>query len=267
MSELEVICQTRTPNTVETLVSDFVKLGIKNGDIVLVHSSLSAIGWVCGEERAVVEALLKVVGKEGTICMPAHSGGNSDPAEWENPPVPREWIKIIYDSMPAFDPEITPTRGIGRVAEFFRKYPGTLRSCHPQTSFCANGKDAFNIIKDHVLTPQFGMDTPLGSLYKNNSKILLLGVGYDSCTSFHLAETLCNNTARKKSGAAMDRNHNREWVWFEDYDYNCDDFDHLGKDYEEIHDVMTGKVGNAVCRLFDMRDGVDFAVKWFQKNR
>jgi aminoglycoside 3-N-acetyltransferase len=210
MSESDVIKSTKSPNTTETLFCDLVKLGLKINDIVLVHSSLSSIGWVCGEETAVAEALLQAVGKDGTVCMPAHSGENSDPAEWENPPVPKEWNDIIYNSMPAFRPAVTPTRSIGRIAEFFRKYPNTLRSDHPQVSFCANGRYAKEITEKHVLTPQFGMDSPLGRLYELNAKVLLLGVGYGSCTCFHMGEALNSTMKRKRMGAAILKNGTRE---------------------------------------------------------
>lgn len=266
MSELDIIKKTKTPNTVESLIRDFHKLGLKYKDTVLVHSSLFSIGWVCGEENAVIQALLQTVGKEGTICMPAHSGG-SDPAEWKNPPVPKEWNEIIYKNMPAFSPAITPTRGMGRIAELFRKYPGTLRSYHPHTSFCANGKNAKEITENHALTPQFGMESPLGKLYKLNAKVLLLGVNYNSCTSFHMGEVLNGNIAKVQAGAAMEINHIREWVWFKDYDYNCDDFDKLGKDLERQGQVVTGNVGNAVCKFFDIKSGVDFSAKWLKENR
>ena len=79
----------------------------------MVHSSLSKIGWVCGAEVSVIQALLEVVGEEGKIVMPAHTGDNSDPSVWENPPIKKEWLDTLYDSMPAFEKEITPTRGMG----------------------------------------------------------------------------------------------------------------------------------------------------------
>ena len=267
MSELHVINKTKMALTKETLKKEFENLGLMSGDTVLVHSSMSSIGWVCGEERTVIEGLIDVLGSGGTLCMPAHSGGNSDPADWMNPPVPKEWFEVIYNNMPAFDPDINPTRGIGRIAEQFRLYPGTKRSNHPQTSFCAMGKYADEITRGHVLTPQLGPDTPLGKLYQLEAKVLLLGVGYDSCTSFHYGEVLSGNTTRKKLGAAVYRGDTREWVWFEDYDYNCDDFDRLGEDFEKHYEVKTGKVGNAVCKLFNIQDGIDFSVTWLRENR
>jgi aminoglycoside 3-N-acetyltransferase len=267
MSEFDIINRTKDPVTLKSLAQDFRNLGIEKGDIILVHSSLSSIGWVCGEERTVIEALIDAVGPEGTICMPAHSGGNSDPTEWRNPPVPQEWIDCIYQNMPPFDPDITPTRGIGRIPEAFRTYPGALRSYHPQTSFCAYGKYAQDITLNHVLTPQFGMETPLGRLYKLNAKVLFIGTGYDTSTCFHMGEVLCNCTPRMKLGAALRTEKGREWVWFEDFNYDCDDFDHLGMDFENTCEVRNGMIGYAHSKLFRIKSAVDFAAEWLKTNR
>lgn len=51
------------------------------------------------------------------------------------------------------------------------------------------------------------------------------------------------------------------FTWFEDYDYDSDDFTALGRDYEKQGDVITGNAENAVCRLFDLKAGVNFAQK------
>ncbi len=267
MSEGRIIDQTTEPNTINTMSQGLKKLGIKNGDTILVHSSLSSLGWVCGGEQAVIMALLNAIGNDGTLVLPAHSGNWSDPAEWENPPVPKEWIETIYDNMPAFEPEITPTGGMGRIAELFRIFPNTIRSNHPQVSFCASGRFATHITENHPLTPQLGMDSPLGKMYNLKAKVLLLGVGYDSCTSFHLAEALIDKMPTKRIGTAMLEKGERCWKWFDDYEYNSDDFDILGNEFEENYIVQKGKIGNAECKLFEMKDGVDFAKGWLMRNR
>jgi aminoglycoside 3-N-acetyltransferase len=268
LSEEKVIKLTHNINTVDTIRRDLLNLGIKSGDIILVHSSLSSIGWVCGAEQAVIIALQQVVSSSGTIIMPAHSGAVSDPSEWENPPVPKEWIQRICENMPAFDVNLTQTRGMGSIAELFRTLPEAHRSNHPQVSFVAWGSSSRDITNSHALTPQFGMETPLGKMYNLNAKVLLLGVGYDSCTSFHLAEALNDKMPSKKMGAAIIENNNRVWKWFEDFDYNSEeDFEKIGNDFEETKNVMIGKVGNAECKLFNMKLGVDFATNWIQRNR
>lgn len=273
LSEADIINATRSPVTIDLMYKDLSDLGVNGGDVLLVHSSLSSIGWVCGGAQSVVTALLKATGTSGdaqeggTLVMPAHSGDWSDPAEWENPPVPKEWMQTIYDNMPPFIPEITPTRGMGRIAELFRIIPGVNRSNHPQVSFCAKGRLAEHITSGHVLSPQFGMESPLGRLYGIKAKVLLLGVGYGSCTSFHLAETLLNEMPVMRTGTAMLENGERVWKWFDDFAYNSDDFELIGKALEVDDTVKKGKVGNSECRLFEMKDGVNFAMSWLRQNR
>ena len=88
MSEEKIIKRTKEPVTINTIHQDLIKLGINNNDTLLVHSSLSSLGWVCGGAQAVLMALMNGLANEGTLVMPAHSGSWSDPAEWKNPPVP-----------------------------------------------------------------------------------------------------------------------------------------------------------------------------------
>ncbi len=132
MSEGE--SQRPGPFTRENLVSDLGALGLVAGDTVLVHSSLSAIGFVVGGAQAVVLALLDVLGTEGTLVAPTHSGDLSDPSRWENPPVPVDWWPVIRETMPAFDASLTPTRKMGIIAEVIRHVLQALRSARPAVS-------------------------------------------------------------------------------------------------------------------------------------
>ena len=91
-NEQKVIAQTKKPSTVSSLVSDLKKLGITHGDDVIVHVSMSKIGWVCGGTQTVIEALLSAVGSGGTIIMPAQTTDNSDPAEWLQPSIDRKSV-------------------------------------------------------------------------------------------------------------------------------------------------------------------------------
>ena len=267
MSEKLIIENTKKPNTVDSLYNELIDLGIDEGNTLLVHSSLSNIGWVCGGPQALIMALLRAIGDSGTLIMPAHSGDWSNPEKWSNPPVPKDWVPVIQKNMPAFDNALTPTRGIGRTAELFRTLKNTLRSDHPLVSFTANGKYAEEITENHPLNSQFGMNSPLGAMYKLKSKVLLLGVGYDVCTSFHLAEAITEKMPKEKCGTSILIDGVRQWVWFEDYGYDSDDFDKIGNKFEEVGKIHKGKIGNADCTLFNMKDGVDFATTWLNANR
>jgi aminoglycoside 3-N-acetyltransferase len=85
--EHEVIARTTRPATVHSLVGELRRLGVEPGMVLLVHSSLSHLGWAAGGAQAVVLALLEAVGRDGTLVMPTHSY-LTDTANWHDPPVP-----------------------------------------------------------------------------------------------------------------------------------------------------------------------------------
>ena len=148
------------PRTRASLAGDLRRLGLESGDIVLVHSSLSSLGWVCGGAVAVVRALLDTVGPGGTAVVPTQTGDNSDPKHWQHPPVPRSWWPVIREHMPAFDPAVTPSRGMGVIPEVVRTWPGAVRSDHPHTSFAAVGPAAAELMAGHRLDSELGEESP-----------------------------------------------------------------------------------------------------------
>ena len=119
------------------IIEALQKVGVRQGQSIMVHTSLSSLGFVCGGAQPVIEALLECVGEEGTIMMPTQSWKNLDPTagvHWEEP---TEWWQTIRENWPAYDKRITPTNTMGAVAEMFRQWPGTLRSDHPARSVAA----------------------------------------------------------------------------------------------------------------------------------
>lgn len=272
MSEDSVIDKTKTPATVDSLQRDLRVLGLRPGMVVIVHSSLSAMGWVCGGAVAVIAALQGVLGSSGTLVMPAHSPGLSEPGKWENPPVPESWWPVIRENMPAYDPELTPTHSMGVIAETFRKQRGVLRSSHPQVSFCASGPHAPLIIEDHSLKFGLGEHSPLARVYDLHGFVLLLGTSHGSNTSMHLAEYRANYPARKvvREGSPIYTSGSRQWATFEEVEPDSSDFGRIGEDFlksDAGKGVRWGKVGLADCQLMPQRDVVDFAAGWLEENR
>ncbi len=258
------------PATVASLAADFAALGVRSGMVALVHSSLSALGWVCGGAVAVIEALQAAVGPSGTLIMPSQTGGLTDPRDWSRPPVPEAWKDLIRDSMPAYDPSRTPTRGMGTIAESFRTWPGTLRSGHPHASFCARGAEAADICSHHGLDFGLGENSPLARVYDLNGWVLLLGVGHAANTSIHLAEYRASYRGKREisQGAPLLREGERIWVTLRDLDLSSDDFEELGGDFARWTTVVrSGPVGAGTALLMPQRDLVDYAVRWLEVNR
>lgn len=262
MSEAEVISQTKEPITKKRIIHDLKLAGIRETDTLLVHTTLKKIGFVVGKEITVVDALLETLAK-GTLVMPAQTGDNSDPDLWMHPPVPKEWVEIIREETPSYNPNTFTTRGMGRVVECFRHYPKVFRSPHPMDSFIAKGKNAKKIVKRHDLTPAFGEFSPLARLYDFDAKVLFIGTGYDTCTAFHLAEQRSGKLKTQRQGTKIDG----MWTFFEDYNYDTEDFIACGKAMEAMQLTKHFKVGQAECILFDMKDGIDFATEWFANHR
>ena len=101
------IYKNYTPITKEFLVDKFYQLGIKQGDTLLVHASLSSLGYVVGGAETLFLVIREVIGNEGTIVVPSQTVEISDPASWQYPPVPEEWHDVIRDAMPAYSKDLS----------------------------------------------------------------------------------------------------------------------------------------------------------------
>ncbi|KPI30329.1 Aminoglycoside N(3')-acetyltransferase [Actinobacteria bacterium OV320] len=249
--------------TRDSLAAELRALGVEPGEILLVHSSLSSLGWVCGGAVAVVQGLLDAIGPDGTLVVPTQSGDLSDPALWSNPPVPAQWWERIRTTMPAYDPLITPALGVGVIPETVRTWPGALRSAHPQTSFAALGARAAELVEGHAPDCRLGEHSPLARLEKAGARVLLLGAGYATCTSFHLAEYRIPAplvaVGRPGPGGT--------WEVVTEVSIDSDRFDELGHDFERDRDVVRGTVGAAAVRLFPVADAVAYAQRWLPLHR
>lgn len=256
------------PVTVASLSADLRTLGVTAGDVLLMHASYRSLGSVAGGSQAVVTALLDVLGPDGTLVVPTHTPENSDPAGWSNPPVPEAWWPIIREQTPGFDPQRTPSRWMGALAENVRTWPGAIRSTHPWVSFAAVGARAAEVTADHRLDDALGEESPLGAVYRLGGSVLLLGCGHDSNTSLHLAEWRQAAPPRGARGASVRRpDGTSEWVTWTDVLEEEDDFERLGEDFEREVGASVGPVGNATARLLPQRALVDYAVGWIAANR
>jgi aminoglycoside 3-N-acetyltransferase len=248
--------------TRDSLSAELRACGVRPGEILLAHSSLSSLGWVNGGAVAVVQGLLDALGPRGTLVVPTQTADLSDPAVWSDPPVPEEWWPTIRATMPAYDPRLTPTRGVGVIPETVRTWPGALRSAHPQTSFAAVGARAAQIVEDHAPDCRLGERSPLARLEAMGARVLLLGAGYDSCTSFHLAEYRIPAPLVEVGRPGPDG-----WETVTEVSISSDRFDELGHDFERDRPVVRGTVGAAEVRLFPVADAVAYAERWLPLHR
>ncbi len=259
MTETEAVALADTPRTRASLAADLRTLGVAAGDVLMVHVSLSSLGWVAGGPVAVIQALQDAVTPAGTIVMPTFSMHLTDPADWRRPAVPPSWWATIRSEMPAFNPALTPSRGMGRTAELFRTWPGARRSDHPHSSFAAWGRQAEFVTADHPLTFSLGNGSPLARVYDLDGRVLLLGTGNN--TSLHLAEVRAGEQPTVSFSGPVLVEGERQWVTFDECDYNEATFPPMKAAFEDSGAVTVGNVGSATAKLMSQRALVDFAVQ------
>ncbi len=163
-----------TKVTRNQIISDLQSAGIPSGDVLLVHSSLKSIGQVDGGAWSVIEALVEVTNPNCTLVMPTFSYSFlRDGDHIENPP---------------YHPLRTPSQ-VGLITEFFRFYPGTIRSKHPTHSVAALGPAAEQIIAGHRPTDSpFSRNSPFGRLCEYDTEIMFLGCGVGTNSTLHAVE-------------------------------------------------------------------------------
>ncbi len=157
----------------EEIVHGLRGLGLASGDVVLMHSSLSSLGQVDGGAQTVIEALLEVLGPEGTLLMPSFQGGG------EHDLLRRGCV---------FDLRTSPSE-LGLITETFRLLPNVIRSISPTHCTAGCGKRAAEILDGHqYCNVSVGHGSPYEKLVRAEGKILLLGVTHASNTTLHLVE-------------------------------------------------------------------------------
>lgn len=254
------------PNTLGSLTQDIAGIGLKAGMTVMVHSSLSQVGWTVGGPFTLIRALLDIVGQNGTLVMPAESGQLINTQIRKDFRTKAQMQEAIHEQMPVFDLLTTPTT-LGVVPESFRTIEGTRRSNHPLVSVCANGHHAAAITCEHSEAFGEGLGTPFEKLYTLGGYTLLLGVGFNRCTSLHYAESLVPQRRTTVHRYLALRDGVR--VWVEVPNMANDDGEHfpvVGEAFLETGKVFESKIGKADAMLFSTVDLVDFAVPYFAKN-
>lgn len=268
----------RPPLTRSRITSELRQLGVRAGAVLLVHASISRLGWVVGGSQTVVEALLDAVGPDGTLL--AYAGWEDNPyhlSEW-----PQDWQDAYRREMPPFDPLLAEARHVnGRLAERIRTWPGARRSDHPEAGFVALGARAEEITAAQARDDPYGVCSPLGRLVSADGQILLLGAPLTSLTLLHHVESLVDLPTKRRVSYEMPVRRGGEVVWerFTDIATGADGRDGGALPYERIladepsadfvRNVLTGAgvgrvggVGAGDCYLADAEEFVTFATGW-----
>jgi aminoglycoside 3-N-acetyltransferase len=253
------------------IAQDLRALGLEAGRTLLLNASLRVMGSVAGGAATVVQAVRDVLGPAGTLVVPTTTAENSDTSRAYLASVagltPAQ-ARAHRDGMPPFDRATTPATGAGRIAEEIRTTQGAIRSAHPQSSFAAVGPLARSLMRGHRIDCHLGEESPLGKLYVAGAWVLLLGVGFSSCTPLHLAEYKYLPSPPLRTYRCVVRYRGRRlWRAYRDVVLDDSDFEVIGEVLDKNMDMHRGYIGNAESRLMPVRPVVDFATNWMYEHR
>ncbi len=255
--------------TTQQLVEDLQNLGVLAGQVLMVHSSMRAVGQTIGGVNSVVRALMETLTPEGTLMM--YVGWEEAPTEilrWSP-----EMQALFYAASPPYD--VATSRAVrdhGVLVETFRTWPGVLRSAHPDCSFAAIGAKAEWITAEHPFRYGYGAGSPLHKLCEAGGSVLMLGAPLDTITLLHYAEdqAALPNKHVKQYRCPIQRDGQTVWVDLEEFDTadNVIDadygFDTIATDYLATGKGRKGKVGRATSYLFEADDLATFGIQWLE---
>jgi aminoglycoside 3-N-acetyltransferase len=253
------------------MASDLRALGLPRDEVYLIHSPLGRVGALADGPKTFIEAMRDTCGPRSLIVAPAFTAGNSTTSDEYRRRTARMSMQQLVDEearIAGFHPQTTPAQNVGIVAEYIRNEPGSARSRHPQTSFTAIGPRAEELVGIHELDCHLGEKSPLGWLYDNNAVVLLIDVGFEACTCFHLAEYRLDRPAELRPYRTFVMNEGqRELREFYAPDTDARDFALIGNEMTSEPFVHVGRVGQAPAYWFRLRAAVDYAVSWMNRFR
>ena len=161
-------------------------VGVRTGDTLLVHSSLSACGRIVGGARTIIEALIEAVGPDGNFFVPTFQRSecylNGINKRWDHRP--SDWRDRASEAV----------RWVGTLPlEFMRLYPDAPRGVHISHSWAGWGERAAEVLSRQTEDEPPFSDNSCPLVVKDmGGKILHFGSPLGHTSFVHCLETHFN---------------------------------------------------------------------------
>ena len=247
--------------TVTDIKNAVLEAGVKPGEILLVHSSFKSLGEVEGGAETVIQGLLDAVGEEGTLVLPTF---------------------CQQDFLNAYKTwHIDKHSDVGYLTNYFRKREGSIRSDQATHSVAAFGKKAAWLTETHGHTHKrqgnmgdtpFSADSPWEKMYRENAKILLLGVTPGSITFRHYAEYVFLEECTEKLKGHPEFDRMMERIQTHETHYEKMAWPHVANRWvipqvEPTGIVKRSKCGEAEFIVVESKPFVDFVIECLRNQK
>jgi len=169
--------------TRDEIVAKLRELGVRSGDTLMVHSSLSACGHIVGGAKTVIDALIETVGEDGNFFFPSFQRSEC----FLNGALSTRWDHRPAD-VSRRDSEAV--RWVGTLPlEFMRLHPDAPRGRQISHSWTGWGKRAAEALSPQVWNdPPFGKTSLPRQVLKMGGKILHFGSTIARTSFIHCIE-------------------------------------------------------------------------------
>ncbi|WP_093068386.1 aminoglycoside 3-N-acetyltransferase [Sphingomonas sp. OV641] len=258
--------------TRRALCRDLQSIGLSAGQTVMVHAAMSKVGPLLNGPDALIQALLDVLGPDGTMMVYTSWDSVHDELLDNNGRVLPEWRNHV----PGFDAAASrAVRMNGILAEFARTTPGARRSANPGASVAALGRLANWITADHPQDYGFGPGTPLAKLVEVGGRVLMIGAPWDTMTLIHHADHLADLSGKRvlKYEVPFAKDGGVTWRMSEEFDTGDPILNGMPDNYiEQIvcafvaeGNGVEGLVGQASSLLVEAGPVCAFATAWLER--
>ncbi len=267
----DIVKNTRKLVLKSDIINGLKELGLNQETKVMVHTSLKSFGYIVNRQYDMIDALIETM-EDGVIIMPSHNSHSfSDSKGWENPPVPKEWHKVIEENRKYYDPNIFISESVGITPITFLRYKNVTKTDNPSVSLAvynkSNSKDWFIHSLDEA-----NSSNPMYKLVEEDGYILFLGTDITTCTFLHQCEIFSSKAQKKIFRTKMLKNKKIENVEVNDYEASDDfeiDFKNIYNLFEETYkntdSLRITKIGDATCTLLKAKDLYEIAKNYYKK--
>jgi aminoglycoside 3-N-acetyltransferase len=252
----------------QQLADDFACLGVRPGDVVMLHASVRAVGDIAGGPDEIHLALADALTEAGTLFMYAGCPRHVD--EVGRGDLTTQEEAEVLEKLPPFDAETARSaRDHGILVEFLRTWPGSRVNHHP-ARFVARGPHAETLFATQPWDDAFGRDSCLDRLVELDGTILLLGSDHDAVTFLHYVEHTADIPDRRVARFKVPVLENGVRVWREMAEYDTSSqgahanwpdrfFAKLVDSFLRESANAGGRVGDARSFLFRARELLAFS--------
>lgn len=256
--------------TREQLVGQLSASNLSRGDVVMVHAGMRKVGAIMGGPDVLIDAILHVLGPEGTMMM--YLGAESPFDDVGRPRLfNAQDTEFILRHCPVFDKnKARANRSHGILAEFFRTTDGVICSDNPGCRMAAIGAKAKSLIENHPMNYGLGVDSPLEKLCRADGKLLLIGSDPDCVTLLHYSEAIAPipNKEIVNIQVPLLVDGERTWVDIEEFDSSRGIIDWPDENlfatittkFVETKQIPSFLIGEAQSYILDANELVKFAV-------